>query len=115
MSATLSDRIRRARNSTVEVNGRTFHIRRPTDIEMAELYKEGDINKHHVARDFVIGWIDVKESDLLAGSKDDPVEFDREAWELWCDDDMTLWTPIYQAVMESYVQHANDRDEAAKN
>jgi hypothetical protein len=116
MSASLAEKIRRARESKVEVGRFTFIITRPTDIEMALMYKSGrEANKHDVARDHVIGWAGVKEADILPGGQDEDIKFDNAAWIEWCSDDQTLWAPIYEAVIESFMEHSTNRDESAKN
>lgn len=116
MSASLAEKIRRARESKVEVGRFTFIITRPTDIDMALMFKGGmEANKHDIARDYVISWSGVKEADILSGGTDEEIKFDSDAWREWCDDDQTLWAPIYEAVIESFMSHTADRDESAKN
>lgn len=106
--------MRRARKGTVEVNGHTFMFHRPTDIQMAEIGRVGTVNKHNVVRDHVFNWEGVKESDLFPGGRDEDVAFDVEAWAEMLSDNMTMWDPIYNAIMEAYVKHADARDDAVK-
>ena len=53
----LADKIRKARESTVEVGGYTFTVRRPTDLEMFEL--QGSVSAGRLLP-FVVGWSGVR-------------------------------------------------------
>jgi hypothetical protein len=117
MSASLAEKIRIARHNTVEVNGISFNYCRPTDIQMAELHDEfgGKYNRYEIAKRFVFGWKGLKESALIPGGADADAKFDDESYSEWLSDARDYWTPIYEAVMTSYVERSADREEEIKN
>jgi hypothetical protein len=117
MSASLAEKIRIARHNSVEVNGITFNYCRPTDIQMAELFQEfnGEHNRYEIVKRFVFGWNGLKESDLIPDGADDPAKFEAEVFAEWLADARDFWTPIYEAVMTSYVERSADREEEIKN
>ena len=116
MSVSLAEKIRQSRHCTVEVDGHRFYYTRPTDIQMAALYSESDgkHNKYDVAKQFVFGW-DIKESDLLPDGEDKPAKFDSELFAEWLADARDSWSPLYEAIMGSYVDYSADREDALKN
>lgn len=116
MNDLLINRMRKARQMRVEIDGHVFICRRPTDAEASELFKlELHNNRLHVSREFVDGWEKVTDADVVVSGGDQPVEFDKELWKEWCDDRPDFWEPIYTKVMEGYQEHAAKRDDAAKN
>ena len=114
MSKALIERLRRARQTTITTGGRTFTIRRPTDLEMAEL--GGRIAQRQLLTRFVTDWGAMSEIDLgIPGGGPDPVPFDAELWEEWIADHTEYWPDISKAVVEGYRSHRASLEEAAKN
>ena len=105
----LADKIRRARETNIDVGGHTFTIRRPTDAEAA-----AGITPMGLVHDYVVGWA-LKEIDLIPGGNPTPAKFDSEAWREWVADRPELWSPITEAVMAAYTAHREAKDSAAKN
>lgn len=110
MSA-LADKIRRARETVIEANGRRFTVRRPTDEEMAGL---ADASLIDVARRFTIGW-EFTEIDLVPGGSAVPLPFDADAFGEWIADQPEYWLPLGEAVMAAYKMHIDRRESAVKN
>ena len=117
MSASLAEKIRIARHKTVEAGGLKLVYTRPTDIEVANLYEEygNEHNKFDVVKRFVVGWVDVKESDLFDGGSDKSVTFDADAFAEWLSDSRESWSPLYEAIISSYIEYADERESAVKN
>ena len=117
MSASLAEKIRIARHKNVEVGGLKIVFNRPTDIQIANLYEEfgNEHSKYEVCKRFVIGWVGVKGSDLYDGGVDESVDFDADAFAEWLSDSRQVWTPLYEAIMTSYVDYADDRETEIKN
>lgn len=110
MSA-LADKIRKARETSVEANGRRFTVRRPTDEEVIGL---GGASMLDVARRFTIGW-DLTELDLVPGGSAVPVPFDADDFAEWIADQPAYWVPLGEAVISAYRTHAEKRESAVKN
>ena len=108
----LADKIRKARESTVEVGGYTFTVRRPTDLEMFEL--QGSVSAGRLLP-FVVGWSGVKELDLVPGGDPHPLPFDAAACAEWLADRPDLLGPIVSALVDRYAQHTEALGVAAKN
>lgn len=110
MSA-LTDKLRRARERVVEVAGRRFTLRRPTDAEAMLLGEQTGLD---LVRRYITGW-DLREIDLIPGGGPDPVPFDAALWADWVDDQPALWAPLAEAIVTAYREHADAREGAAKN
>ena len=115
MSASLADKIRQARESSVEVMGKRFSYRRPTDIQMASMHAEfdGKYSKYEVAKRFVFGWQGVTERDLISEGSDNDASFD--VFPDWLEDARDYWTPLYEAIMGAYLEYSESREEAEKH
>ena len=109
----LADKIRKARETTVEINGGVWTIRRPTDEEAVSLSANGD-GLLAIVKRFVIDW-PLKEIDLVPGGTDVKPQFDAEAFAEWVADKPDLWEPLGSAVLAAYKTHADKRDETVKN
>ena len=109
----LADKIRKARETGVEVNGGVWTIRRPTDEEAAAISSRGD-GLLTIVKSFVIGW-PLKEIDLISGGTDIAVPFDAEAFSEWVADKPELWEPLGTAILSAYKTHADKRDTSVKN
>lgn len=112
MSNTLIEKIRKARESSVELSGFVFKFRRPTDEEAVTL---GRMTFIDVCRHFVTGWEKVKELDVIPGGGPEPVPFDAELWGEWLADRPDFWQPLQKAILDSYRAHSKKRDAEAKN
>lgn len=113
MSKSLIERLQRARQSTVESGGRSFTIRRPTDLEMHELH--GLIDQRALLVRFVVDWGAMPETDLVPGGGPDPVPFSPELWVEWIADHPEHWDDISRAVVDGYKAHKRALEDAAKN
>jgi hypothetical protein len=109
----LINRMRKAREFTIELRGFTFTGRRPTDAEAARLHQDG-FDNHQIATKFVIDWAGVKESDLVPSGGSDAVEFNAALWAEWAADNPDFWRPIKDKVIEEYTRHAGEVDGAGK-
>lgn len=111
MSA-LSDKLRRAREFSVEADGVAFTALRPTDIDAQRL--RGMDTLDAVCR-FVVGW-DMTELALgVPGGSNVAVEFDADALREWLSDRIDAINVLAAAIMESYVAHAQKKAAAEKN
>ena len=112
----IATRMRKARQSTVKIDKYTFTIIRPTDVEAGRLWSDDSYaDMPSVAKKFTVGWEGVTEANLLVSGGSDPVEFERDAWEAWCDDNQDFWKPLWTAILESYQSHQKRREDAGKN
>lgn len=109
----LADKIRKARESTVDIGGKTWTIRRPTDEEALQIKANGD-GLLAVVKRFVIGW-PLTELDLVPGGTGVAVPFDHEVFTEWVSDHPDLWEPLGVAILDAYKLHADKRDAAVKN
>lgn len=101
----------RSRERGVEVAGRTFTIRRPTDAEA--LAMEGR-DPFDFVRRFVVGW-DLTEGDVLPGGGPEKIAFDAELWAEWAADHPELWSPLALAIVDDFKRHVEEREGAEKN
>ena len=109
----LAEKIRKARESTVEACGKDWTIRRPTDEEAAGIRARGD-GLLSIVKTFVIGW-QLTELDLFSGGTGVKIPFDEEAFGEYVADKPELWEPLGTAILDAYKAHAAKRDEAVKN
>lgn len=108
----LADKIRKAREQSVEVGGYTFTVRRPTDVEMIALRGDGSVARLFP---FIVGWDGVKELDIIPGGDPHPLAFDGEACREWLSDRPDLLGPLVEIILGSYRKHAEALEGAAKN
>jgi hypothetical protein len=114
MSKTLIERLQRARQSTVVSGGRTFTVRRPTDLEMHEVADK--IDQRVVLQRFVVDWGAMTEIDLgIPGGAPEPVAFDAALWAEWIADHPEHWGDLTRAVVDGYHGHKQAMGDAAKN
>lgn len=111
MSA-LIERLRHAREFKVEVGGHIFIVRRPTDLEWAEMVES--INARTLIK-YVVGWEKVTELDLYPGGAGHPVPFNVEVAQEWLADRPDLLMPVTTRIVEAYRDHVQRRDAARKN
>lgn len=115
MRSSLGDKIRKAREFTLEAEGWKLRLRRPTDAEAARILRTEKQDFLAVASEYVIDWEDVCEADLVASGSSDPIPFDRDAWSEIVVDRPELWQPIADAVIERWMQHNEARGARSKN
>lgn len=108
----LIERIRKARQSRVTVEGKTFTVRRPTDWEAYEMRK--DTREMDVLEKFVEGWEGVTELDLVPGGDATPAEFSKELFAEWIQDHPDFWAPIIGAITSGYQTHAENLSDTGK-
>ena len=103
---TIAERLRKARKSTVEVDGHVFTIRRPTDSEANRITLQQP-SEVAVCREYVCGWDDsVTEAAVgIVSGGSDPIPFSYEIWREWVDDRPDFWVPIYEAIVDAYNKH----------
>jgi hypothetical protein len=111
--SSLIERIRKARQTRVTVEGKTFIVRRPTDWEFAEMRKS-EILQMDIMERFVEGWEGVTELDLVPGGGATPVEFDRALFVEWIADKEQYWTPLTDAVVNEFIAHRKSLGESEK-
>lgn len=109
----LAEKIRKARESSVEIDGKTWTIRRPTDEQAAEI-GANRAGMLEIVKRFVIGW-PLSELDLVPGGTDIKPPFDAEAFGEWVADKPDLWEPLGAAILSAYTAHVEKRDAAVKN
>lgn len=112
MNDALIRRMRKARQSQVDVGRFKFTILRPQEGEMVRVK---NMTAVELATEYVIDWHGVTEADLVPSGGSDPVAFDRELWFEWCRDRHDFWSPINNALNTAIADHINRREEAAKN
>lgn len=107
----LIDKIRKARETTVTINGKTWTIRRPTDEEAAQFGQSGLLD---MVKRFVIGW-ELIELEIVPGGGPEKVQFDSALFAEWVADQPEVWEPFGTAILDAYKAHAEKRDAAVKN
>jgi len=108
MNATLKARLR-ARERIVEVDGRSYTIRRPKPAEML-----GDMTGMDLVRRFVVGW-NWTNADLMPGGTPEPEPFDADLFADWIDDSPDLWEPLSAAILADWRAWVATREVAGKN
>lgn len=107
----LIEKIRRARETGVDVDGRKYVVRRPTDEEALGL---SGVQLVEVVKRFTVGW-SLAEIDLIPGGGPDPVPFDPALFAEWVADRPEVWGPLSAAILDAYKAHSDKRDGAVKN
>ena len=107
----LIEKLRKAREQTVEAGGFTFTVRRPTDIEAIAMHGQP---VERMLR-FVVGWQGVKEIDLIPGGAPVAVEFDTALATEWLADRPDLIEPLTSAIRDAYRAHVKSMEDAGKN
>lgn len=113
MSRSLIERLRRARQSSVTSGGRTFIIRRPTDLEMFEL--SGRVDQRLLLTRFVVDWGEMQELDLVPGGGPDLVSFSADLWAEWIADHPEHWDALTDGMVAAYELHKAAMEDASKN
>lgn len=107
----LVEKLLRARERTVEVEGHGYTIRRPSDAEALEM--QGKAPFEFVKR-FVVGW-DLAEHEAVPGGGPEKVPFEADLWALYVGDHVELWEPLALAIFDDYAKHVAQREDDAKN
>jgi hypothetical protein len=108
-----AEKIRKARQTRVEHNGKVFVVRRPTYWEASLLAAEGGAHQMDILTKFVVGWERFTDADLFPGGDTAPAEFSSELFVEWAQDNPEYWNPITSAISDEYKAH-KDRLEAAE-
>lgn len=109
----LIDKIRKARESTIEVGGHQFTVCRPTDEEALTLGRQ-NVTLVDVVKRFTRGW-NLAEIDVIPGGGPEKVPFDADLFAEWVADRTEVWEPLGNAIMDLYKTHADQRAAAVKN
>ncbi len=117
--STLSEKLRRAREFNVALDGHTYTVRRPTDVEAIEFHQQHGQNdalySANVAERFTVGW-NLSEIDAgVPGGGPDPAPFDALAWREYVSQRPDLWAPLATAILDAYTAHAEKRKSTEKN
>lgn len=110
-------KILKSREGTVEINGKTWTFRRPTNEEIGLIHELGlseFARNLYIVKNFTVGW-ELVELDLFPGGGPEKVPFDSGLFAVWVADEKELWPPLATAIYESFFAYTNKRDEALKN
>lgn len=108
----LVQKIRKARESRVEVGGYGFQIRRPTALEMIEINGKP---RGRAYLGFVVGWDGVTQLDVMPGGDPHPLEFDAGVCAEWLTDRLDLLAPLIQAIDDACAAHEARLEDSKKN
>lgn len=109
---TLAEKLRAARQFTLDLDGITYTLRRPTDAEAALI---GDMTALDMVRRFVIGWNHTEISLGIPGGTSTHAAFSADLWSEWVDDQPALWGPMAKAIIDAYKAHSDKRSDSVKN
>ena len=106
-------KLRKGRESKVEVGGFVFTIRRPTDLEAIDLQTvTSTLDGVRQVLRFVVDWHGVKGTDIVPDGEDKAVPFDSELFAMWVEDQPAIWGDLVAAVYERYTTFTETRDDA---
>ena len=117
------ERLRRERESTVEVDGHKFTYRRPRYAEAPGLWtggkKVGDkivgaTIDWQYCLGFVIGW-DLTQADMFPGTDPEPCPFDHDVFMEWVQDQPGVIAGISKDIVKSYYAWLENREKSLKN
>ena len=114
MSKSLIDRIKAARQTRVPSRGKTFIVRRPTDLEMMEL-RGRQVKQGEIITRFVTDWESFTELDFISSGGPDPVAFDADLFAEYIADHPEHWDTIVSSVIDGYQAHQAAVEESLKN
>lgn len=116
MSASLIEKMRAARESWAEVGGKSYKVRRPTDLEMMRAREGSNVPIGlEMLTKVVVGWKGVTEADLVPSGASDEVEFSPELWAEYVADRTEIWQPITEKLLELTEQHQKRQESELKN
>lgn len=110
----VADKIRKAREQRVEVNGHFYTFLRPTDAQRAEWFSLDGISPLELVRRSVIGW-DLKEIDLFEGGNPTLAEFSAEAFAEYVNDQPDLWGPLSTEIQAAIQSRLDNIESIKKN
>lgn len=110
----LIDKLKKSRETSVVVEGKTFHVRRPTDLEMVELHQSGQVTQGDVIKRYVLGWDGVLEIDIIPGGTGIPVPFEAELFGEWISDHPEYWKELTDAILNLYAAHQKTVEDSIK-
>jgi hypothetical protein len=113
MSA-LGDKLRKARETQVEVDGHKYTIRRPTESERVDWMRVEGIAPLELVRRCVVAW-DLLETDLLPGGAPTLAPFSADAFAEFINDNAAIWQPLADAVSTAIESRLEALEEAKKN
>lgn len=108
----LVEKIRRARETRVEVAGFTFVIRRPTALEVAEMPA---ISRGRAILPYILDWEGVREIDVVPGGDPHPLKFSADVCAEWLGDRLDILAPLATKVFESYAEYQKSLEEQKKS
>lgn len=111
----LVEKIRKARQSSVQCGAYVFTITRPTDLDVVEMQTAGRLALKDMLARFVVGWSGVRELDLIPGGSPEPAAFSTEVFVEFVADRPHLWAPLNDAILGAYRAHEAALEAAEKN
>lgn len=114
MTDSLLKKIQASRQSRVTSGEIVFIVTRPTDLEVT-MAGGFNINAKESFARYVIGWENVKESDIYSAGDDTEVPFSKALFLEWIEDKSEHWAAIVNAIRDSYQTHLKKKMEAKKN
>lgn len=113
MSQLLIDKINAAREQVIETNGLQITIRRPTDLDVQEMRGQ-NLRIADLLKRFVVGWVGVREMDLINGGTPKLVEYSADLFAAWVSDHPDIYNRLTTAILEAYDAHRSAREDALK-
>lgn len=113
----IADKMRKARHTSVTIDGVTYHFRRLTDLDVADMQARRQAGTISV-RDqlaFFFGWEGMTEDKLIHGGSDIPVPWDADAFIEYVSDNGALFGQLSDALVNAYTAHNKAAKEARKN
>ena len=104
----IDERIRAARKSKIEVDGVTYHYRRPTDAEYRWI---ADADPLDVVYSHVFDWDNIHERDLFPSGSSDVVDFTPNIWREYIDDRPELWNVLVSEISGAYVDYIKSKSD----
>lgn len=108
----LVEKIRKARETTVEAGGFKFTIRRPTALEVAEMPAT---SRGRAVLPYIIGWEGVREIDVVPGGAAHPLPFDAAACAEWLGDRIDILAPLATQVFDAYAAYISRLEDQKKS
>lgn len=109
----LLDKIKKARESKLKIDGITYTVMRPTDLDTIEMRFENTKEAVLGVSKFVIGW-DAKEVDLFPGGTGSEAEFSQDVFIEYIKDHPEAWSPLIEGVRDLYQRYSENRKEREK-
>jgi|688.fasta_scaffold08531_8 hypothetical protein len=103
MIQAIIEKIRKNRQFDVEAGGLVITARRPTNLEMEELPRDGATIRN-ILSTFVVDW-NARENDLIAGGTPEEVPFSTALFMEWAEDRPEAWAPIISKIKDQYAEH----------